>query len=64
MQNKHDLARSDIALANVELRVIEDKLTRATIRAPFTGVVSERFKRAGREINRAMSYSLYWIFII
>ncbi|WP_283710449.1 efflux RND transporter periplasmic adaptor subunit [Pseudoalteromonas prydzensis] len=53
VQNKHDLARSDIALANVELRVIEDKLTRATIRAPFTGVVSERFKRAGREINRA-----------
>lgn len=53
VQNKHDLARSDIALAKVELKVIDDKLTRATIRAPFAGVVSERFKRAGREINRA-----------
>ncbi|RRS08688.1 efflux RND transporter periplasmic adaptor subunit [Pseudoalteromonas sp. J010] len=53
VQNKHDLALSDIALAEVELRVIEDKLSRATIRAPFNGVISERFKRAGREINRA-----------
>lgn len=53
VQNKHDLARSDIALAELELKVIEDKLKRATIRAPFAGVISERFKRAGREINRA-----------
>ncbi|WP_017216245.1 efflux RND transporter periplasmic adaptor subunit [Pseudoalteromonas sp. NJ631] len=53
MQNKHDLALSDIALAEVELKVIDDKLTRATVRAPFDGVISERFKRAGREINRA-----------
>lgn len=53
VQNKHDLARSDIALAQLELKVIDDKLDRATIRAPFMGVVSERLKRAGREINRA-----------
>lgn len=53
MQNKHDLALSDITLAEVELKVIDDKLTRSTIRAPFAGVISERFKRAGREINRA-----------
>lgn len=53
VQNKHDLARSDIALAQLELKVIDDKLERATIRAPFAGIVSERFKRAGREINRA-----------
>lgn len=53
IKNKHDLAHSDIALAKLELRVIDDKLNRATIRAPFSGVVSERFKRAGREINRA-----------
>lgn len=53
IKNKHDLARSDIALANLELRVIDDKLARATIRAPFAGVISQRFKRAGREINRA-----------
>ena len=53
MQNKHDLALSDIALAKVELKVIDDQLSRATVRAPFDGVISERFKRAGREINRA-----------
>ncbi|WOC25184.1 efflux RND transporter periplasmic adaptor subunit [Pseudoalteromonas sp. N1230-9] len=53
MQNKHDLALSDIALAKVELSVIDDQLSRATVQAPFDGVISERFKRAGREINRA-----------
>ena len=53
MQNKHDLALSDIALAKVELQVIEDKLRRATINAPFNGVVSERLKRPGRDVNRA-----------
>ncbi len=53
IKNKHDLAQSDIALANLELKVIDDKLTRATIRAPFAGVISKRYKRAGREINRA-----------
>ncbi|TQF71725.1 efflux RND transporter periplasmic adaptor subunit [Pseudoalteromonas luteoviolacea] len=53
VQNQHDLALSDIALAKIELKVIADQLERATIRAPFSGVVSERFKRAGREVSRA-----------
>lgn len=53
VQNQHDLALSDIALAKIELNVIADQLSRATITAPFTGIVSERFKRAGREVSRA-----------
>ncbi|KZN36786.1 hypothetical protein N480_16070 [Pseudoalteromonas luteoviolacea S2607] len=53
VQNQHDLALSDIELAKIELKVIADQLNRATIRAPFSGIVSKRHKRAGREVSRA-----------
>lgn len=53
VQNQHDLALSDIRLAEVELRLIEDQLQRATITAPFSGVVSQRHKQAGRDVTRA-----------
>ncbi len=53
VQTQHDLALSDIALAEVELKVIDDQLSRATISAPFSGIVSERYKRAGRDVGRA-----------
>ncbi|AZZ97598.1 efflux RND transporter periplasmic adaptor subunit [Pseudoalteromonas sp. R3] len=53
VQNAHDLVRSDIALAQVELKVIEDKLNRATVKAPFAGTVSKRYHRAGRDVSRA-----------
>lgn len=52
-QNLHDLTLTDIKLAEIELKVIEDQLSRAILKAPFSGVVSERFERAGSEINRA-----------
>ncbi|MCG7533838.1 efflux RND transporter periplasmic adaptor subunit [Pseudoalteromonas sp. OOF1S-7] len=53
VQNAHDLVLSDIALAEVELRVIEDKLNRATVTAPFSGIVSKRYHRGGRDVSRA-----------
>ncbi|MBQ4848958.1 efflux RND transporter periplasmic adaptor subunit [Pseudoalteromonas sp. MMG012] len=53
VQNKHDLAQSDIALANIALKVIADKLHRATLVAPFSGVISARYMRSGKDINRA-----------
>lgn len=52
-QNLHDLTLTDIKLAEIELKVIADQLSRAVLKAPFSGVVSERFERAGSEINRA-----------
>ncbi|QPB84014.1 efflux RND transporter periplasmic adaptor subunit [Pseudoalteromonas rubra] len=53
VQNAHDLVLSDIALAQVELRVIEDQLNRATVTAPFSGIISKRYHRAGRDVSRA-----------
>ncbi|WP_240722048.1 efflux RND transporter periplasmic adaptor subunit [Pseudoalteromonas phenolica] len=52
-QNQHDLTLTDIKLAEIELKVIEDQLNRAVLKAPFSGVVNERYERAGSEINRA-----------
>ena len=40
-------------MAEIELKVIEDQLKRALLKAPFSGVVSEKYERAGSEINRA-----------
>ena len=52
-QNRHDLAQSDINLANIALRVIADKINRATLIAPFSGIISNRYMRSGKDINRA-----------
>ncbi|MFC4698995.1 efflux RND transporter periplasmic adaptor subunit [Glaciecola siphonariae] len=53
LQNRHDLALSDIALAELAIKEIDHQLERAQIKAHFSGVVSQRFIREGREVNRA-----------
>ncbi|NVK25968.1 MAG: efflux RND transporter periplasmic adaptor subunit [Gammaproteobacteria bacterium] len=52
-QNKHDLASSDIALAKLKLKQINDRIERATVTAPFDGIVSQRYRQAGSDVNRA-----------
>ncbi|MDC2888631.1 efflux RND transporter periplasmic adaptor subunit [Psychrosphaera algicola] len=52
-KNKLDLAKSNIDLARNKLEQIENQIERATIYAPFTGVVGIRFEKPGSEINRA-----------
>lgn len=47
-----DLAESDLSIARVALRQIEERLSRTRVRAPFDGVISERLKRAGEEVAR------------
>lgn len=53
VQNQHDLAITDIELAKVKLQQIQDRMARATVVAPFDGVISQRFLLAGRDANRA-----------
>lgn len=52
-QNHHDLARSDIDLAKLKLQRINDRIARATVTAPFDGIVSQRFESAGSDVSRA-----------
>lgn len=52
-RSKYELAQADIEIAELKLKQIEDQLNRATITAPFAGVVTERIVRAGTDINRS-----------
>ncbi len=47
-----DLAVADAKLIEVRLRQIDDQIRRADIRAPFSGVVTNRLHRAGEDVSR------------
>ncbi|MFC3032259.1 efflux RND transporter periplasmic adaptor subunit [Pseudoalteromonas fenneropenaei] len=53
VNNQRDLAKSDIAMAELKIRQVDDTIARASLRAPFNGVISERFKMPNSEVNRA-----------
>lgn len=53
VRNQRDLSKSDIAMAEIKIRQVNDQIQRGQIKAPFDGVVSERFKMPNSEINRA-----------
>ena len=52
-RNQVELAESDIEIAKIRLRQLQDQIERAVVKAPFSGVVSQRFVKAGRDVNRA-----------
>jgi RND family efflux transporter MFP subunit len=47
-----DLARSDVAIARVRIRQIDDQINRSIARAPFEGMVIERMRREGEDVAR------------
>lgn len=49
---QRDLARADLELARVALAQTEERLSRSALLAPFSGVLAERLRRAGEEVNR------------
>ena len=51
-RSQYDLASADLEIAKLRLEQIEDQLQRAVVRAPFTGVVTERLVRAGTDVSR------------
>ncbi|WMS85813.1 efflux RND transporter periplasmic adaptor subunit [Pleionea litopenaei] len=52
-QSQYELAKSDLEIAQLKLKQIDDQLSRTVILAPFSGVVTERLKRAGSDVNRS-----------
>ena len=52
-QSQYDLAKTDIEIAELKLKQIEDQIQRATVTAPFSGVITERIVRAGTDVNRS-----------
>lgn len=52
-RSEYELALADIEIAQLKLQQIEDQLQRATIVAPFSGVITQRLVRAGTDVNRS-----------
>ncbi len=52
-KSQYELAQADSEIAMLKLKQIENELERATVKAPFDGVVTERVVRAGTDINRS-----------
>ncbi len=53
LQTQVDLAGSDIDIAELKLRQLADQIERATVKAPFAGVISQRMRYAGSDITKA-----------
>ena len=49
-----DLARADAEIIAVRMRQIDERIRRATTRAPFTGMVISRARRAGEEVAQGV----------
>ncbi len=47
-----DLAVSDATITKVRIRQIDEQIRRADVRAPFTGIVISRLRRAGEDVAR------------
>lgn len=51
-QSQRDVAASDLRIAEVRLKQIDDQLQRATVRADFAGVIIERLRNVGEDVSR------------
>ena len=48
-----DLAGSDLRIAKISIRETDSQLGRCTVRAPFSGVVTQRLRNAGEDVERS-----------
>ena len=52
-QADRDLAAGDLRIALITIRETESQLSRCVIRAPFAGVVTQRLRNAGEDVERS-----------
>ncbi len=48
-----DLARSDLRIAQIAIKETDGQLARCVVRAPFSGVVTQRLRNAGEDVERS-----------
>jgi RND family efflux transporter MFP subunit len=48
-----DLADSDLRIAKIAIRETDSQLSRCNVRAPFSGVVTQRLRNAGEDVERS-----------
>ena len=51
--SRYDLAVADLDIAELRKKQIVDQINRATVKAPYDGVVTERLVLAGTDVNRS-----------
>lgn len=52
-QADRDLAGSDLRISRIAIRETESELGRCSVKAPFSGVVTERLRQAGEDVERS-----------
>lgn len=50
---ERDLADSDLSIAHIAIRETDSQLARCNVRAPFSGVVTQRLRYAGEDVERS-----------
>jgi len=48
-----DLANSDLRIAEIAIKETDSQLSRCNVRAPFSGVVTQRLRNAGEDVERS-----------
>ncbi len=48
-----DLAKSDLRIAQISIRETDSQLSRCSVRAPFSGIVTQRLRNAGEDVERS-----------
>ena len=48
-----DLAESDLRIAQIAIKETDSQLSRCVVRAPFSGVVTQRLRNAGEDVERS-----------
>lgn len=51
--SRRDIAKSDLEIARLRISQIQDQIARAEVKAPFEGVITERVRFAGEDVNRS-----------
>lgn len=51
--SRKDIAQSDLEIAQLRISQIKDQIARGEVKAPFEGVVTERIRFAGEDVNRS-----------
>lgn len=51
-RSQRDMAASDLRIAEVRLLQVAEDIARATVRADFDGVVTQRLRRVGEDVSR------------
>lgn len=52
-RSQFEMAQADLEIAELKQQQIADQLSRTEVKAPFTGVITERIREAGADVNRS-----------